>query len=212
MQPLPLCWDEISWRRLGSGGTVVRASANSARRRTNSASIAATGTVGGKGTEAATLASNRASRARPSSNRACSDSRSESNFTNRFSARSMKLLQSAICSDTGFSVGGNFGFDKGFLDWSPPWHDAVLPEAPLWLRILRDSTNSEQSRDCAPYSNLPGKNSSTVLAGCLNHPEDPSVRACRTCLWATLPTSDGGLESPGPNPLELASCSILGVP
>ena len=36
--------------------------------------------------------------------------------TNRFSARSMKPLKFAICSETSLRVGGNFGFDKGFLD------------------------------------------------------------------------------------------------
>ena len=87
---------------------------------------------------------------------------------------------------------------------SPPWRAAVRPEAPLWLRILRDSKSSKQSQDCAPCSNLPGRNSSNVLAL-----GEPSVR---TWLWATLPTSDGDLESPGPNSLELAPRSILVVP
>ena len=48
---------------------------------------------------------------------------------------------------------------------SPPWPNRVLPEVPLGLRILRGSMNSEQSWDCAPHLNLPGKHS--VLDGSL---------------------------------------------
>ena len=89
-------------------------------------------------------------------------------------------------------------------DFCPPWRATLLRGTRLGLRTIRDSELPERPRDSATWSN-PRQMNSTVLAVHSHHPGPPE-EVHLGLLSANFLTSDGALESLGPNHPESTSC------